>query len=185
MPKPDHSYLAQLVLRSQNDDSDAFAELYSLTYNKVYNYACHYLRDVYLAQDAVQEVYICALKNISKLNDPLLFVAWLNQISFRTCFDMSKKRNEKYGTVDDIILEQFSDDHIYSNPEEQVLHNDQNSRLTAAINQLPLLEKQIIILKYYNNMIIDDIASAIDVSKSTIKRHMLNAQDTLKNLLEE
>jgi len=75
------TYIAGLVLRAQANDSDAFAELYALTYNKVYNYSRHYLRDDYLAQDAMQEIYIRVLKNITKLNDPSLFIAWLNHIS--------------------------------------------------------------------------------------------------------
>ena len=37
------SYIAGLVIRAQHSDSDAFAELYALTYNKVYNYTRHYL----------------------------------------------------------------------------------------------------------------------------------------------
>ena len=61
-------YLASLVIRAGNNDSDAFAELYGLTYNKVYNFARHYLKDEHLAQDAIQEVYISAMKNLNKLN---------------------------------------------------------------------------------------------------------------------
>ena len=74
--------IAGLVLRARQNDSDAFAELYALTYNKVYNYARHYLRDDFLAQDAMQEIYILALKNLSKLNELSLFIGWRNRISF-------------------------------------------------------------------------------------------------------
>lgn len=77
-------YIAGLVLRARQNDSDAFAELYALTYNKVYNYARHYLRDDFLAQDAMQEIYILALKNLSKLNDPTLFIAWLTGFPSRS-----------------------------------------------------------------------------------------------------
>ena len=84
-------YIAGLVIRAQHSDSDAFAELYALTYNKVYNYTRHYLRDDFLAQDAMQEVYILALKNIGKLNDPTVFIAWLNRICFHVCYDMTQK----------------------------------------------------------------------------------------------
>ena len=84
-------YIAGLVIRAQHSDSDAFAELYALTYNKVYNYTRHYLRDDFLAQDAMQEVYILALKNIGKLNDPAVFIAWLNRICFHVCYDMTQK----------------------------------------------------------------------------------------------
>ena len=87
MKEPNHKYIAGLVIRAQHEDSDAFAELYGLTYSKVLHYAERYLRDSYLAQDAVQEIFILALKNISKLKEPTLFIAWMNQISFRVCYD--------------------------------------------------------------------------------------------------
>lgn len=185
MKEPNHEYIAGLVIRSQNNDSDAFAEIYSLTYNKVYNYACHYLKDIYLAQDAVQEVYISALKNINKIKNPMLFVAWLNQISFHVCYDLQKRKNEKYGIIDDEILELFSDDHVYENPEEHAVNSDVIERLTAAVNKLPPLDKELIILKYYNSMKLDDIANATSISKSTVKRHIISAQNKLSELMKE
>ncbi|MBR2403985.1 MAG: RNA polymerase sigma factor [Lachnospiraceae bacterium] len=181
----DHKYIATLVLRAQAQNSDAFAELYGMTYNKVYNYACHYLKDIHLAQDAVQEVYITALKNINKLKDPLLFVAWLNQISFHTCYDICEKKNKKYGVVDDEILESICDDHISSNPERQTLDRDENRRLQEAINRLPVNEKEVIIMKFFNNMKLDEIANATDVSKSTVKRYLASAMERLQQSMKD
>lgn len=77
----DYNYLADLVINAQNGDSDAFAELYAATYQKQYHFAFSYLKDEYLAQDALQETYILALRNLSKLRDPMLLIAWLNQIN--------------------------------------------------------------------------------------------------------
>lgn len=77
----DHMYIAALVTRIQNNDSNAFAELYALTYQKEYNFACNYLKDPVLAQDALQETYIRAYKNIARLkrSTPLCFMAPLDQ----------------------------------------------------------------------------------------------------------
>ena len=86
MAELDYQYLANVVKRAQAGDSDAFAELYAATYQKQYRFAYSYLKDEYLAQDAVQETYISVLKGLGKLKDPRLFVSWLNQISFRVCF---------------------------------------------------------------------------------------------------
>ena len=74
----DYNYVADLVVKAQNSDSDAFAELYAATYQKQYQFAYSYLKDEYLAQDALQETYIIAFKDLSKLKDPLLVLAWLN-----------------------------------------------------------------------------------------------------------
>lgn len=179
MKVSDHAYIARLVIRSQKGDSDAFAEIYAMTYNKVYNYACHYLRDTYLAQDAVQEVYISALKNIHKLKDPTLFIAWMNQISFHVCYDICKKNNENYGDIHSDVFEFIKDEHVYANPEEQLVQSSESKRLQDAIHSLPLNEQQVIILKYYNNLKLDTIADAMAVSKSTVKRYLASGQKTL------
>ena len=87
----DYDYLAKLVERTQMGDSDAFAELYTATYQKQYRFAYQYTKDSYLAQDILQDVYILVLKNIHTLKNPRLFVSWLHQITFRICFDTTQK----------------------------------------------------------------------------------------------
>ena len=149
-------YIAGLVIRAQHSDSDAFAELYALTYNKVYNYTRHYLRDDFLAQDAMQEVYILALKNIGKLNDPTVFIAWLNRICFHVCYDMTQKNRPQ---------------------------NDY-SRLTEALEQLPFNEKQVLIMRYYNDMKLEEIAAAMEISRSSVKRYIASGQEHLKESMK-
>lgn len=185
MQEPDHKYIASLVTLAQKNDSNAFAQLYALTYNKVYNYARHYMKDDYLAQDAVQEVYISALKNLNKINDPTLFIAWLNQISFHVCFDMTKKRSTSGGTsTEDEILELICDEHPDSNPESTIMENDEKSRLAKALERLPLTERQCIVMKFYNDMKLDDIADALSISKSTVKRYIAAAESLLRQYMK-
>ena len=157
----------------------------ALTYNKVYNYACHYLQDTYLAQDAVQEVYILVLKNITTLNDPLVFISWLNQICFRVCFDLCKKRNQNYGVLDDETIASIKDENEDSNPEDSFCNAELRTHLKNAIDHLPLNEQQAIILRYFNNMKIDTIANAMDLSKSTVKRYLISAKNHLQAYLHE
>lgn len=185
MREPDHQYISSLVIRAQKNDSDAFAELYAMTFNKVYNYACFYLKDTFLAQDAVQEVYISALKNINKINDTTLFIAWINQISFHVCYDICKKKNRNYGIIDEVVMDTVCDDHIDANPEEKFVQSEESRRLNEAILKLPINERQVIIMKFYNNMKLDDIADAMEISKSTVKRYVASGQESLHKLLRE
>ena len=94
MASYDYQYLAHLVRRAQAGSSDAFAELYVATYQQQYAFSYRYLQDEFLAQDAIQETYILALKNITTLCDPLVFVSWLNQINMRVCFAMYQKERK-------------------------------------------------------------------------------------------
>ncbi len=179
------SYIAGLVLRAKESDSDAFAELYALTYNKVYNYARHYLRDDYLAQDAMQEVFILALKNLHKLNDPTLFIAWLNRISFNVCYDMSNKLKLASSQFSDPeMMEILQDEHTDSNPEINYQQKDETSRLNLALDSLPFNEKQVLIMRYFNEMKLEDIAAAMDISRSSVKRYIASGQEKLRWILK-
>lgn len=178
-------YLAGLVTRAKQNDSDAFAELYALTYNRVYNYARHYLRDDFNAQDAMQEVYILALKNLNKLNDATLFLAWINRISFHVCYDISLKLGQGSPVFDPEILEVIQDEHPEANPESHFQVKDEYKRLSDALESLPFHEKQVLTMRYYNNMKLEDIADAMDISRSSVKRYIASGQVHLKDILKE
>lgn len=179
------TYLAGLVLRAKAGDSNAFAELYAMTYNKVYNYARHYLRDDFLAQDALQEIYILALKNLNQLNDPTVFIAWLNRIAFHVCYDMCQKRqkgNEQFS--DPEILEIIEDAYPDSNPDTRYQKKDEKARVNEALEQLPLHERQVLIMRFYNNMKLEEIADAMDISRSSVKRYIASGEEKLKKILK-
>jgi len=178
----DHVYIASLVRRAQIGNSDAFTELYGITFNHIYNYAARYLKDEHLAQDAVQETYITAFKNLKGIKDPSLFVAWLNQINFHTCYDMCKKMNNAYGFVDSEQLDLTRDTNIDHNPEDLYEKNDEINKLRNAIDHLPFHEKQVIVLRYYNEMKLEDIAKTLSISRSTVKRYLQSAKDKLGKL---
>lgn len=180
MNETNHEYLATLVMQSQAGDMSAFSEIYALTYNKVYNYARHYLHNSDTAQDAVQEIYILVLKNLKKLNNPMLFIAWLNQICFRACYDICKKKDSDYQVVDDTVLEQFYDERVFVNPEHHIEKNAERLMLQQAIDELPPLQRSIIIMRYFNNLKLSDISDAMDISLSSVKRYLESARNSLQ-----
>ena len=183
MSNLDYNYVADLVVSAQAGDSDAFAELYAATYQRQYHFAYSYLRDEYLAQDALQEVYVMALKNLSKLKDPMLLIAWLNQINFRVCFHLQERhwkyREEliDYGSTGEEItpirpgLSSHSPKNNI-NPEDLVIQVDSRKYIMNKILTLPFTEAQVIILKYYRDLKHSEIAALMDISKSSVKRYL-------------
>lgn len=185
MKEPDHLYIAGLVLRAQQNDNDAFAEIYALTYNKVYNFCRHYLRNDFLAQDAMQEVYISALRNIQKINDPTLFIAWLNRISFNVCYDMTRKISGQDDISSQEIIEILQDEHPDSNPEARTQKRDEIRLIRQAVEALPFNQREVITMRYFNNMKISDIADALGVSRSSVKRYIAVGLDELRIIFRE
>lgn len=180
-----HAYIGQLVVKAQKGNSDAFAELYAMTYQHTYNYAAHYLRDESLAQDALQDTYILALRNIAGIKEPTLFVAWLNQICFRVCYDMSRKYKQEYGENNPELLDFVRDEYLSHNPEEQCEIDDEAERLKEAVLSLPFNEQQVIVMRYYNDTKLEDIASALQCSRSSVKRYLISAREHLAKMLRK
>lgn len=178
----DRIYMAELVKRAQKKDSDAFAELYALTYETQYAFSRKYLRDDDCAQDALQEVYILALKNIGNLKEPQYFSTWLRQINFRICYDMSVKR-KKQNMSGENELEAIADRSTSSNPEEMLLKRLEREDLERALGTLPVKERNAVILKWMVNMSLDDIAGYMNCSISSVSRYLSKGKKKLRNVL--
>lgn len=182
----DYDYLAKLVRLTQAGDNNAFAELYAATYKKQYRFSCQYVKDPYLAQDVLQDVYILVLKNINSLKNPRLFVSWLNQINFRICYDVCQKRvrhKQEYNYVNGMTqTAEYSAGGI-SDPEKEVADRVQQTELMSQILALHPNEAQAIIMRYYNDMSLDEIADAMNCSHSTVKRRLAKGKQELERRL--
>ncbi|MCR5355822.1 MAG: sigma-70 family RNA polymerase sigma factor [Lachnospiraceae bacterium] len=183
MPDFNHAYIGNLVIQAQSGSGEAFAELYATTFNHIYNYSRHYLRDDYMAQDAVQETYISALKNINNLKDPSLFIAWLNQICFHVCYDMTRKNRPD--TISSELMELILDDTPEHNPDENYEDKEEIDAVKRAVQSLPFLEQQVIVMRFYNEMKLEDIAAALSCSRSSIKRYINSGKKLLAKKLRK
>lgn len=156
------------------------------TYQQQYAFSYRYLQDEFLAQDAIQETYILALKNITTLCDPLVFVSWLNQINMRVCFAMYQKERKHNAELD--RYEQSQLDHSKNrgeneSPEFLVMKKDEQEYVINQILALPFSESQAIFLRYYRNMKVGDIARMMDISQSSVKRYLTNGRKMLAQRL--
>ena len=177
----DHKYLSELVLRAQEGDSDSFAELYVATYQHQYRFSYRYLQDEFLAQDALQETYILALKNLTTLRDPQVFVSWLNQINMRVCFRIH--RQEKRQDLQQLYYELLRQPDT-SDPQDHALKRDQEDRLVREVLKLPFSESQAVILRYFRNMKLRDVADLMGISLSSVKRYLESAKTKLRHHLK-
>lgn len=184
MAELDFSYIASLVESARQGSSDAFAELYAATYQKQYKFACCYLKDEYLAQDALQESYITALKNLATLKDPKLFVSWLGQINFRVCYAMAGKQERMNRETEAFQSPEAENAPAEDeNPQDRLVRIDSKEYLLKQVMALPYSESQTIFLHYYQDLKIDEIAEMLDMSRSTVKRHLADGKARLRKVL--
>lgn len=188
MPLTDESYVTALVKRAQKQDSDAFAELYAMTYEGQYRFACKYLHDPDDAWDAVQEVFVLAFKKLTMLQNPRCIKTWLTQINARVCADLYKQRT-RYVLAgepeqDGALLERLPDHDVFGDPELSLLRDADNAAVRGAVARLPEKERAAIRLRYYKSLSLQDVAGEMGCSISSVTRYVSQGLKRIRAQLE-
>ncbi|NLC96354.1 MAG: sigma-70 family RNA polymerase sigma factor [Erysipelotrichaceae bacterium] len=181
MSNLNHKQIAKLVKKVKEGDSNSFAKLYELTYQKVYFFSLYLTKNETLAQDVVQETFIYALKQINTLKDDKLFVAWLNRINYTTALKILEK--EKNISLSEEDLYSIPDHNPNSNPMKKIVVDSEKEEILSAISTLPYGLRAVIIMKYYHDMKNKEIAMALDCPVGTVKSRLNTARNLLKHKL--
>ena len=164
-----------LAKKAKNGDSDAFVELYKIYKVYLYKIAYSYIKDENKALDILQECAYKGFLNVHKLKKPSIFKTWITRILINVAIDYVKKDSNIIYLDNDSILV-CSESNI-SLEEKMDLYN--------AIDILKDNYKTAIILKYFNDMSIDDIAYTMDIPSNTVKSHLKRAKEILNKILKE
>lgn len=164
-----------LVKKAKNGDSTAFSELYKTYKIYLYKIAYSYVKDENKALDIMQECAYKGFLNINKLKNPNIFKTWITRILINTAIDYRKKDSNVIYLDNDLLIPHDSES--VSLEEKMDLYN--------AIDTLKDKYKTVIILRYFNNMSIDEIASTMEIPSNTVKSHLRRAKDSLSKVLKE
>ncbi|MBR6571604.1 MAG: sigma-70 family RNA polymerase sigma factor [Clostridia bacterium] len=158
-------------------DSEAWLRCIIHTYEKdLLRLCCVYLRDVSLAEDAVQETFLKAYRNRNAFRGESSLKTWLVRIAVNVCKDMRKSRWFRM-MKNSVTLDQLQ---IAQEDTPIIIH----SELIAAITNLPHKEKEVILLRYYENLNQSEIADVLALSHATVHRRLVKACKRLRNELE-
>lgn len=146
----------ELVIAAQSGDSEAFYKLMSLYSRNLYKIAYSYLENEQGALEAVQETTCRAFIKLKKVKKPQYFKTWVTKILINYCID-ELKRSKK---LTELNIEE---------PMEDNSSSLDNMDLNIALNKLDSKYKQVIVLKYFQDMTTEDIASVLERPEGTIK----------------
>ena len=183
MKKLSHSQYGVLVKKAQQGDTSAFATLYAATIEIQLYFATTFLKDASLAEDAVHEVYISLFKNLDRITNGSLFIAYLRRICYNTCVDFRKKQMRNKYELDEAVLDLQADDDIESSPHDRYAAMEQTNELYRALSTLPDDQRAVFLMRYYDKMKIAEIALAMNISESTVKRYVKQAAESLRKKL--
>lgn len=167
-----------------NGDMELFGELYDRYGNKVYRKAISMVKDVETSKDLTQEILIKAFLSLSKFEGKAKFSTWLYMITYNYCIDYLRKQKRILEQEQDISnigdLEDEKDDGKH---EKEILEIEID-RLDYLLEQIPTLDKSMLLMYYQDDMSIKDLQDHFELGASAIKMRLSRARLKLKTLYE-
>lgn len=173
---------AELVLAFQGGDGEAFGELYRRRCSAVQRTAYLIVGNRSDSENVMQDTFVKVWQNLPKLKNPACFEAWLMRILVRTAWQYCRRRGSEQpvGEVLEPVTEAADEG---SEPSGLLLASERRDRLWLAVNRLDIKQRTVIILHYYNEMSVQEIAAAIGVPVGTVKSRLFAARRTLRREL--
>jgi RNA polymerase sigma-70 factor (ECF subfamily) len=183
----DAAELNDLVHRSRTGDLDAFDRLIEQYYGLTYRLAYRIIGDQTAAEDATQEIFIKAWRNMARFQGAARFSTWLHSIAVNHCLDASRRRNRDASRLDTSPLE---NEDLYpalgngavSSPSPSDQWN-LSLTLRDAIRKLPEKLRVVVTLRYYMDYSVSDVAAALDLPPNTVRSRLYLAMKRLRTVL--
>ncbi len=175
------SELITLYLKDQN--TLYFTQLYNRYKGKVFAKCISMLNDEGLARDAMQDIFIKILLNLSRFTEQSSFSTWVYSITYNYCIDMirRKKRVPMIYTED---VGKISKETEVEIPDSVLLEMKQE-RLAKVLEQLPPGDKAILMMKYIDDLQIKEIGDILGKSESAIKMQIMRAKMKSQSIYDD
>jgi RNA polymerase sigma factor (sigma-70 family) len=166
-----------LVERAVSGDHDAFAQLASAMLGRSYSIARLILRDPELAQDAVQEAFVSAWRDLSGLRDPDRFESWLTRLVVRSCY-REVRRRQRFGRFEVEIgaIEPGTPDES-----RQLADRDQ---LERGFRHLDPEQRAILVLHFFQGLPLTEVADVLAIPSGTVKSRLHRSLSSIRATLD-
>lgn len=177
--------ISHLVEKIKKGDNKSFEKLYKLTEREVWFTCISFLKNETTAQDIMQETYITAFLKIQSLEKSSQIRSWLNRIAVNKCKNYLKGKGEIQ--LDDEIFEnQAIVDERISIPEEYISDKAKGEIILSIMQEvLSDVQYQTVIMHYFNEMTVDEIAEVFECSRGTVLSRLNYSRAKMKTAIED
>jgi RNA polymerase sigma factor (sigma-70 family) len=162
-----------LVDRAKQGDEEAFDTIARTVGDRCMAIACRILRDVDLAEDAVQATLITAWREIRSLRDPERFEPWLHRILTNACYAEARRRS-RWSEALRVLPAQdaYGRDHF--------LIVDDRDQLERAFRRLTVEQRAILVFHHYLGLPLSEVAARLAIPMGTAKSRLHHATKALR-----
>jgi RNA polymerase sigma-70 factor (ECF subfamily) len=182
LPPDDPNSDEYLAWRVQQGQRDCLRPLIVRHHQPLFGYLFRMTGgDRALADDLVQEAFLRCLKAIGQYQFPRPFKAWLYAIATNLFRDYVRRPDRREAALEDEHVER-----VPAPPfDELLLSTDDAAQVAAALRTLPSHQREVVILRYYQEFSLAEIAAALSIPEGTVKSRLWHGLQRLRDALEK
>lgn len=168
-----------LICRAARGDAEAFRQLVEAYQTPAYRLAAR-MCGPDSAEDVTQEAFLAAWRALPEFRGDCRFSTWLYRLVSNAAIDCLRreKKHRDTGDVDDLELPDGS-----PSPQEQAERSDTRDAVRRALDRLSPEHRQVLLLRFMQELDYGEIARALDVSEGTVKSRINRAKSKLREVL--
>jgi len=168
---------AEIVVRAQHGDQASFASLMEAIDDRFHGVAFGILRDMELAQDAVQAALLTLWRDLPKLRDPAAFEAWSYRLLVRACYAESRRARRWLPN----LAGGTAREHPVEGGIAVVVDRDQ---LERGFRRLSMDQRAVVVLHHYLDLPLERVAHTLGIPEGTARSRLFRAVRALRASLE-
>ena len=168
--------LKSQITRAQTGDLQAYSQIVQRFQDMAYGYGYAILGDFHLAQDAAQEAFIQAYRDLPKLSEPAAFPGWFRRIVLKHCDRITRRKHVPTTPIDAAAATTASQ----LTPAQAAEKHEMQQNVLHAIRSLPDHQRTATTLFYINGYSQNEIAQFLEVPVTTVKKRLHDSRNSLK-----
>jgi RNA polymerase sigma-70 factor (ECF subfamily) len=177
-----------IVLQAQQGNDQAFTQLVEHYQTPVYNLCYRMLGEDEAAEDAAQESFLRAYRNLARYDRQRPFATWLLSITAHYCIDCLRRR--KYIVVS-MDAESDDDDRPMElpdiqaiNPEQETIRHEEQAALQRVLQQMDATDRAAVVLRYWYDFSEIEIAQSLSLTVSAVKSRLHRARKEIARRIQ-
>lgn len=171
----------QIIAAAQRGDKAAFAQIVAEFQTPVYNLAYRMLGNRNDAEDAAQETFLRAYAQLKTYDPGQSFGTWLLSVAAHYCIDRLRRRKFQWLSFDDPRWDESAPSLVSDlpSPEASALTKEREQEVQQALQKLAPQYRMVLVLKYWNDMSLEEISAITGDNVGTVKVKLFRARQML------
>jgi len=178
----------KLVGKAREGDQKAYADLMHRYKDSIYFMALKMVNNKEDAMDLTVETFAKAFEKLDKYQPEYAFSTWLFRVATNNCIDFIRKKKLNTTSINSMVDEDGDDRPLQIksdtlNPEEVSMKREQTQLLKLLIDSLPPRYRNLIVLRYFDELSYEEISEQLDLPLGTVKAQLFRARFLLSNIV--